>query len=150
MTFHSWRLCGITATIIIYVFSILLLSFNTSPSSSRQRREHLEQFLEVGHISIFLQKDGCYVCKTNFFLQYPNYKHRRVSGLAHRATISWCTELKYFSLKETDNSKHHNVASTFSKICIFLKQILFVEINFYFRFFQITFAVSMILSGLYV
>uniref|UniRef100_D3TQS4 Beta-1,6-N-acetylglucosaminyltransferase n=1 Tax=Glossina morsitans morsitans TaxID=37546 RepID=D3TQS4_GLOMM len=71
MVFQSWRLCGVTATIVVYIGGVLFLTMNNVPGShpKRVRFEH--------------------------FAEFSNYRSQRVSGLNRKMTIRWCKELKY-------------------------------------------------------
>uniref|UniRef100_A0A1B0C6F0 Uncharacterized protein n=1 Tax=Glossina palpalis gambiensis TaxID=67801 RepID=A0A1B0C6F0_9MUSC len=71
MVFQSWRLCGVTATIVVYIGGVLFLTMNNVPGShpKRVRFEH--------------------------FAEFSNYRSQRVSGLNRQMTIRWCKELKY-------------------------------------------------------
>ncbi|XP_037939203.1 WSCD family member CG9164 [Teleopsis dalmanni] len=71
MAVQSWRICGISASVLIYIGGIIFLSMNNIPSNHRKRMR-IERFPE-----------------------FSNFLHRKYTGANRKMTIRWCTELSF-------------------------------------------------------
>ncbi|XP_053950898.1 WSCD family member CG9164 [Anastrepha ludens] len=79
MVLQSWRLFGVSVTIIIYICSVLFLSMNSTPRSN-QRNGQAERFAE-----------------------FANFRNTRFRGFTSRTNIRWCNGLKYLKTNLPDN-----------------------------------------------